>query len=290
MKSGRMKSGVKLIFLIGILFGISMSCTENPFKSADKILNNSISGKVALNTDAGPKGVYVWFKALNVNAWADESGSFTLNIPPPAQQPGGGIDGIFKLYFYCANYQLQSVQIALFNGNVQYSKQDLNNKGELKATVRLRESLHIITTYGPRDSTETGTVNLLAYFTLQAKFGPSTVTGNISLAEFQGDPEYLTGFLVDPNGNFVKVLQPENRGRRTSNIEIDVVATTLEPVMVSVKPGFPGTYQVIPYLIINRKNLPAGLLQSMGAHVLEPTAEFLKIPLKIENNKFKIGG
>lgn len=290
MKIGSMKSGKQLIAGVSLLLMLALGCTENPFMTEDKILNNSISGKVALNTGVDAKGIYVWFKALNVSAWTDESGSFTLAVPPPAQQPGGGIDGIFKLYFYCANYQVKSVQIAMFNGNVQYSKQNLNNKGELKETVQLNEIVHIMTTYGPRDSTETGTVNLPAYFTLQARTEPVTVTGNISIADFQGDPEYLTGFLLDPDGNFVKVLKPDNRGSRTSNIEIGANAVTLEPVMISVKPGFPGTYQVIPYLIINQKNLPAGLLQSMGDHVLEPGAEFLMMPLKIENNKFKIGG
>ena len=119
---------------------------------------------------------------------------------------------------------------------------------------------------------------------------PVKISFDQSKAAFQGDPEYLTGLLLDYEGNFVKFLQRENYPHRSSETTVTNIAGDLSPVLILLKPGelVSGQYEVIPYINIQQKDLPEGLLQSIGENVTNYSADFLKIPFKIKNNKFQI--
>ena len=91
-----------LVIFNSLLLGVK--CTENPFDNEDKILANSIMGKVELSDQQSPDNVHVWFKAFNISTRTDENGNFELKLPTETKQSGGGLDGIYSLYFYVANY------------------------------------------------------------------------------------------------------------------------------------------------------------------------------------------
>jgi hypothetical protein len=280
------------LFILYLFFSFLVfnKCTDNPFFGETEISANTIRGKVNLDNKLKPEGIFVWFEALDINTRTDENGQFTLNIPPPNKQPGEGIDGIYDLYFYVSNYRLHSVKIAFLNGNVQFSEQSLNNDGELNQTIVLHEILRITTSISSGQVSEAGEKTTLAIFTVNAKQEPILVTCNFSNELFPGDPEYMSGYLIDSNGKFMKFLKKENRSSRTSSIQVTKTGGELKPVLISLDPGelTSGEYEVVPYLFIRQDNLPSGLLESIGSNVQNYSLSFLKVPMKISNNKFQI--
>ena len=281
-----------LLQISGFLFLVLLvNCTENPFWKENKISGNSVRGKVRLNSYLSPDDVHVWFKALDISTRTDENGEFTLHFPPPSKQPSGGIDGVFDLYFFVANYQWQSVPIVFINGNVQYSKESVGNNGELRKTVVLSEILKIKTTYSQTMLTETLEDSIHVSFTVNTfDDEPIALISNFTTSLYPGDPEFLTGLLLDSNKNVVKMFTRRDRTIKTVEILIEKTPKTLVPVIVILAPGeFPaGEYYIVPYSIIQHKNLPAGLLKSIGNNITRFSPDYLKIPLKIRANKFTI--
>lgn len=156
------------LFLSILLFS---NCTDNSLFGNAEISANSIRGTVKLGNNLKPDEVFIWLEALDVNTRTDENGQFTLNLPTANKQPGGGIDGIYDLYFYVANYQLQSVKISILNGNVQLSKLSLTSEGELRQTVVLQEILNINSSISFRQESEDSVRTFLAVFTVKAYYG-----------------------------------------------------------------------------------------------------------------------
>lgn len=279
----------KLILFVGFWIIFTLSCTENPITEDEKIAQNSISGRVALTNNADSKDVYVWFKALNVSARTDSTGHFLLNIPSPSQQPGGGIDGIFDLYFYVSNYKIKSVKIAIVRGNVKYDDQAINNNGELKETVVLTEILNINTSFSDRRSSESNVDTIYVTVTVMALEDPVKITSDFSYEDLPGDPTFMTGFLLNSEKKFVKTLKREDKGHKSSEIIVGNDAGSLKPITILIPQGeFPtGDYYVVPYIIVDQ-DLPPGLIESIGENVTKFSQDFMKIPLKIVHNKFQI--
>ena len=279
----------QLLLLISFFLFCFISCTENPFWKEDKITGNSVRGKVSLNSYLSPDEVYVWFKALDLSTRTDKNGDFTLHFPPPNKQPGGGIDGIYDIYFFVANYQLQSVQVAFIKGDVQYSEEYLNSEGELKKPVVLYEMLKIKTSFGPTMHTEDLEDSIHVSFTVNTVVETIPIMTIFSNPLDQNDPESLAGFLLNSDKNVVKMF-PQNRTFMSVEIKADTNPKTLTPLIAIIRPGeFPsGEYYIIPYFVIQHKDLPAGLLKSIGNNLTRYSPDYLKIPMKIRNNKFNI--
>lgn len=278
-------------YVLFICFGFIFlfGCTENPFSDEEKISQNAISGRVALENHPDPGNVFIWFEVLNISARADSTGRFSLHIPTPAKQPGGGIDGIYDLHFYAANYQLKTVKIAMAKGKVQYDDQALNNNGELKETVVLTEILNINTSFSQRTVSESLVDTIYATFTVYAKENPVQIKIDSSSPDYPGDPEFMTGFLLNAKKSFVKALKREDKGHRTVTITIGSSAGALKRLPILIPRGeIPsGSYYVIPYILIEQ-DLPAGLIENIGQNVTKYSQDFLKIPLKLFNNKLTI--
>ena len=280
-----------LLFIFPCLFAVwFLSCTENPFDDNKVISNNSLSGRVELNNNSDPEGVYVWFKVLNVSTRTDSNGFFILYLPSPAKQTCGGLSCIYEVYFYVANYQLHSVQIAISNGSVQYAEQAINNNGELKQTVKLLEILNITASFSEPQVSEDNVITFFAFFDVQAPKEPVTVKADFSSPSFAGDPQYMTALLLDSDKKFVKLLFREDRGFRTDAIQVGSLPVPLLPVIIVIRPGeIPsGQYKILPFLAIQQENMPSGLIESIGENVQKFNSDFLKIPLKVTNNIVQI--
>lgn len=289
---------ILLIFHFYSMCIILFNCTESPFFKQDEISNNTIKGRVELSDHSSPNNVYVWFRALDISTRTDENGCFELQCPSPSSQPGGGVDGIFNIYFYVANYRLDSVGVTIFNGNVKFSEEGLNSRGELAELIVLSKILDVEASIDsvsiPVTQDTSGSHQDTSYitFTVQAIREPVTVTSSFSNSAFKGDPQFMTAFLkkIDSEQNFVKTIYREDRGHRTTHFEINIHPVELLPLMIILEPGMlpPGEYEVIPYLLIQQKNIPPGLIKSLGENVEYFCPDFLNIPLKVENNRFRI--
>jgi len=276
----------KLLLFLFICYWLIyfFDCTENPFGGEDKISGNSIRGKIQLENNSNPGNVYIWLEVLNISARSQINGSFELSIPPPSLQPGGGIDGIYILYFYMANYQLYSLNVTFSNGNLLFPGEIFHNNGELKATIILSEILNIKTLFKKKVS-EGNQDTLLAYFTVRAKSKQVVFTSYVSNPLLHNEPECLVGFLVDENERYLKNLERENRSHRMVNWKLKNQTITLPPVLIPADSLSQGRYKVIPYLKILCETLPSGLLESLN---IRQYNDYLKIPLKINDNEFQI--
>ena len=142
---------ILIIFLLLSTF-IFFACTGNPF-SDDEISpgNRQISGKVEVSGNQNPEGVYVWLEGFNIGTRTDEQGCFQLTLPMPASQGGSaeGVAGAFNLYYYVANFNLESTRVLTRNGSFVYSQGDINSKGELNNPKFLFQNLQIRTRVTP---------------------------------------------------------------------------------------------------------------------------------------------
>jgi len=106
---------------------LAAGCTENPFDSGSEIsAKTSVSGRVILLNSSSSEGVYVWLEGLNLGVFTGPNGDFLLRLPSPSSQPGGGFTGSANLYFYMANFQLDSTRLVLRGGEFLYSQGELN--------------------------------------------------------------------------------------------------------------------------------------------------------------------
>jgi hypothetical protein len=285
----RQISPVMLFFVAGIFH---WQCTENPFSFGDEISTNTIRGRVELSDHASPDNILVWFSAFDISTRTDENGDFSLSLPSSSARPEGGIDGFYNLYFYAANYRIDSVQIPIFNGNVQYSNAMFNDQGELYQTIRLSKILDIRATIDPV-SIQRGysrTINIT--FNVQAPKDEVFIEIIVSNPLFKGDPQYMVGFLkqLSDDDPIIQSVYRKDRGFRTVEFKIGVQSVELLPLGIIEEPGrLPtGTYEVIPYLVVHQSDLPEGLMRSIGENVERFHTDFLKIPLKVRNNRFYV--
>ncbi|MEA1881332.1 MAG: hypothetical protein U9N31_02890, partial [Candidatus Marinimicrobia bacterium] len=104
------------IFL-GIL--LVSACEYNPFFGKEKIPERKITGKISLEFSEDPGHVYVWLENTDLITQSLADGSFTMPLPTPGEAGAGTIvSGSYKLYFYSANYQLVSIPLEFFNGEI----------------------------------------------------------------------------------------------------------------------------------------------------------------------------
>lgn len=280
------------IFLIFVAGFFHWQCTENPFSFGDKISNNMIRGRVELSDHASPDNILVWLSAFDLSTRTDENGDFSLSLPSSSARPEGGIDGIYNLYFYAANYRIDSLQIPIYNGNVQYSNAIFNDQGELYQTIRLSKILDIHATIDPVTIQRGYPYNIDITFKVQAPKGKVLVKSIFSKPLFKGDPQYMVGFIkqLDDDDPIIQSIYRKDRGFRTVEFEIGVQSVELLPLGIIEAPGQlpPGTYEVIPYLVVHQDNLPEGLMRSFGENAERFHPDFLKLPLKVKNNRFYV--
>jgi len=67
-----------------------------------------------------------------VSVRTDKRGNFILTLPSPQLQPGGGLTGSYKIYYYVANYEYAVSTVLIRNGRFEYNSEDINKEGKTK--------------------------------------------------------------------------------------------------------------------------------------------------------------
>lgn len=279
-------------FLSIILIAFSLSCTKSPLSESSKISSNTITGTVELSDGSIPGKVLVWFRIFDIGTRTDEQGQFSLTIPQPSEQPAGGLDGVFYLYFYMANYQVDSVSVAIFNGNIQASTEGITGNGELEDPVELTKILSIRANMNKHNLLDTVQDTVRIVYTVRALGDPVEISAGFSNPAFQGDPQYLIGFVrnIDPEVDFCLGVYREDRGHRTALFEIDEQPTDLLPLEIIVTPGTyaPGDYKIIPDIQVHQENIPKGLLETLKTGSQNTCDDFFNVPLVVGDNDLTV--
>jgi len=279
-----------LVLICSFILSFLISCTENPFSDPPEVGSTQIRGQVLLNNDTDNSGVYVWLEKLGVSAYTNTDGEFLISIPPPASQGGGGgIDGDLFMYFYLANYKLDSVKIEFLNGVPLASKGDLNGEGNVTRFIQLSNLLNV------RLSFNNTTISMSSIAKLLIK---------ITLTSPQLDPVRVVVTKLGPQETvplpafFIRKVDSEESILRINDIgtyfEFVEFISRKETLIYNFEVGFSagelpvGTYEVIPYLKVRDVNPPSGLLKGFGEHIFEYHPDYLNIPFKISSENITL--
>ena len=264
-------------------FTLIISCAGNPFGESEiSAPDRVLSGRVRLDESASTAGVYVWLEGFNLSTWSDQTGRFKLELPP-GQAGGGSVSGIFKLYYYLANYDLKTTDILVRDGVVLQPQPALDAEGELLQPVNLREKLKIDTAIQPNSLSNSrirvvaGKTNFLlkVEVSIQATRGPVVVF-------FPKAVNSVVAPVIFKNTKTgeSKVIASTIAGIGETDIATIDRLPHIRTLAVPLFPDelIPGDYEIIPYLLIKDPDIPDRLLESLGSNVLELGDGYLKVP------------
>ena len=271
---------MKQIFYIILLTLIS--CTENPFGGEKKMANRTISGHVKLDkVDFYPRGyhngVLVWSEGLGLQTTTDIDGSFDLTLPASSESSSGAItDGDYTLQFFIGNYKLSSVTITFAAGQVVNDEKVINLEGELRRDITLTRLAGVHTSVYPPiitsgfDSDVITKVHITPdktdiYFHLR-----KLVTRDFSI---------YTGLLIR-EADSKKLAYTVDIDTASSMKEyIDRPSQTLDFVFNYTDVNLPsGIYEVIPYLVLDRDDIPETILKTLGSGYDSFSQNYFKYP------------
>ena len=271
---------------------ILSGCTDNPLFSDNKISGGEISGRVELSDGSMADGVYVWLDGFDIGTYTDTIGDFGLTLPSAAiQGGGGGVSGDRYLYFYVANYILDSSRVVLLDGKLANGQGEINEKGELLRTKRLTKLLHVETTVSPSTISVRGDYRIELEITLQAQLGLQVIA--VLLKADNRSESVLPALFIrrtDSDENVRKIVDIGTQ--YVNHIEIlDVTPVRLEMAFeIGAGELPPGDYEFIPYIRIKWNMAPAELINNFGSNVEKYDLDYLNLPFKREGGEFRITG
>ncbi len=287
---------LKYPFLL-LLFLIIATCTDNPFSNSSEISNDhqTIQGSVAIENNVSPEDVYVWLEQFKIGTFTDHKGDFSLRLPSPESQPGGGLSGTFKLYVYVANYRLATAQVAVRDGEVVFSQGDINDKGHLKKEITLRKILDIRVSIEEGNGIYPIPRNDSRELTIRTRLRAPGIPQGVEVLSFgsSNSNNIFVGMFIlrridDPEEDFVRAAIA------ASGQMAKVIGSTYQTFSVSYhlpRCYLPtGIYDLYPYLWIRQDGLKPEMFETLGVTFEKFDFNFEKVPFKERNiEKLRIG-
>ena len=261
-----------------------LGCTENPFFDPPEVGAAQISGKVFLSHDFDNSGVYVWVEQLKLSAYTNSDGEFLINIPPPASQGGGnGLTGDLFMYFYLANYKLDSARISFLSGAPLISKGDLNEEGNLNRIINLSKLLNVKLSLSLKSISMSSIDSLNIKITLTSpEIDPvASIMAKANTREYTLPSPALFLRKLDSAENIFKMIDIGYHVELVNFINKNVTVVHNMNIRFSGGELPPGTYKVIPYVKVRDVNPPLELLKGLGEHVLRYHPDYLNLPFKL---------
>jgi hypothetical protein len=276
---GSVRSSVPILLLLFILLG-GLGCESNPL-GGNEISGGraSVGGLVRLGNNPSADGVFVWLDGFDLSTRTDSIGRFEIVLPPPAvQSANGGITGVFNLYFYMANFRLDSAAVLVRNGEFVYSEGDINSEGELITPMNLVQLLRLRSVMLPEtvvkgepaiissriflETTQTRDTVTVVY--------PRNVNGLFNPVIF--DKVGANEILILGSTN-VGVLEGDTLRITRRDPEEIILIIGASPTDLTI-----GRYHAIPFLFVLQPTVPAGLLKNLGADAQLLGPDYLAMP------------
>jgi len=264
------------------IFITLVSCTENPFGGEKKMANRTISGHVKLDkVDFYPKGyhngVLVWSEGLGLQATTDIDGSFELTLPASSESSSGAItDGDYTLQFFLGNYKLSSITITFAAGQVVNDEKVINLEGELRRDVTLTRLAGVHTNVYPPIITSGFDSDIIT----KVQITPDKTDIYFHLRKVvTRDFSIYTGLLIR-EADSKKLAYTVDIDTASSMKEyIDRPSQTLDFVFNYTDVNLPsGIYEVIPYLVLDRDDIPETILKTLGSGYDSFSQNYFKYP------------
>ena len=270
-----MKKRSSILIIIFLIIG---NCTENPFikNEISEDANRIFSGKIVVEDETDPSGVFVWLQELNLKTWTDKNGDFSFTLPSkPESQSGGGFTGFVTAYYYIANYKLEKSRLFVFDGSFKFGEADLNNKGQISETIILKKKLNIITKVSPDIIYSSYSSSIAFSANLTTLFGET-----IKVHTQKNRDGGWTGIYIRSRTDLNKETIRISKGRLREDLFTGEMTWEIEMAFPDL--GLqPGSYEIIPYITI-LEDLPAGLLLAIGDNVVSYSDSYFKYPIRVE--------
>jgi len=255
---------------------------------------DQITGTVELSNGQNVEGIYVWLEGLNIGQRTNENGEFNIEIPSFAlQEDRGGLTGIFNLYYYSANFNLESTELVFSNGSLASRGVETRRNGDLLPPQVVLQNLRIETLVAPRSVSAAEVVRaelrrefivVICKVTLQALLNPLTI-------EFPTRVDDLLSPVIFRNVDTDEffVIQSKIAGLSFDNVLTlrDEPVSRFLVIELQSRHLPKGEYEVIPYVLLDQQ-LPDGLLESLGPNVQELGPDYLKLPILRETSRFTL--
>ena len=259
-----------------------ISCTENPFGGEKKMANRTISGRVKLDkVDFYPSGyhngVLVWSEGLGLQATTDIDGSFELTLPASSESSSGAItDGDYTLQFFIGNYKLSSVTITFAAGQVVNDEKVINLEGELRRDITLTRLAGVHTNVYPPIITSGFDSDVIT----KVQITPDKTDIYFHLRKVvTRDFSIYTGLLIRETDSKKLAYTVDIDTASTMKEYIDRPSQTLEFVFNYTDVNLPsGIYEVIPYLVLDREDIPETILNNLGSGYDSFSQNYFKYP------------
>ena len=259
-----------------------ISCTENPFGGEKKMANRTISGRVKLDkVDFYPSGyhhgVLVWSEGLGLQATTDIDGSFELTLPASSESSSGAItDGDYTLQFFIGNYKLSSVTITFAAGQVVNDEKVINLEGELRRDVTLTRLAGVHTNVYPPIITSGFDSDVIT----KVQITPDKTDIHFHLRKLvTRDFSIYTGLLIREADSKKLAYTVDIDTASIMKEYINRPSQTLEFVFNYTDVNLPsGIYEVIPYLVLDREDVPEPILNTLGSGYDSFSQNYFKYP------------
>ncbi len=259
-----------------------ISCTENPFGGEKKMANRTISGRVKLDkVDFYPSGyhngVLVWSEGLGLQATTDIDGSFELTLPASSESSSGAItDGDYTLQFFIGNYKLSSVTITFAAGQVVNDEKVINLEGELRRDVTLTRLAGVHTNVYPPIITSGFDSDVIT----KVQITPDKTDIHFHLRKLvTRDFSIYTGLLIREADSKKLAYTVDIDTASIMKEYINRPSQTLEFVFNYADVNLPsGIYEVIPYLVLDREDVPEPILNTLGSGYDSFSQNYFKYP------------
>ena len=284
-----MKNYWSYFFGFLILF---VACEENPFFGDDKIPNRSITGHVKLDkVEYYPEGyhggVFVWAEGLGIKTTTDIDGSFEL-ILPAANDPSMGaiVNGEYTIHFFLGNYRISKVMVEFAAGQIVADDNTITPEGELRKTISMTRLMGMHTTVSPEIITAGFDNNIKVEVDITSD--PSEVFVYLKKISTR-DGSIYTGLLIKEEGSNKLLHIVDLDGAIIMREDIMSPGKNLEIEFDYTSSNLPsGTYEVIPYLIVDRSDVPQGLKQAIGLGFDSFNQNYFQYPFKRTGGKLVI--
>ena len=196
-------------------------------------------------------------------------------MPTPQSQPGGGISGVYSLYYYMGNYRYTSSSILIVNGKYEYGKGDLDINGQVKGPIVLEKLLDIRTRVEPNKIEPQFTDAIDIFVTLE------NLVDTVVISSYRRPDGGPSGIIIKPvalSDDYAVLI----RGNFTTLVTSEITSTTIWQMRYKFSPGyFPAAdYHFLPFLMIHQEGLPDELLSSIDPLYYTFSHKYLKIPFR----------
>lgn len=286
------KSCLLGLLILGMLL---WHCTSNPFSDEEAIHSQVLHGTISLSDGMIPNNIFVWLEPFDMCTRTDSSGAYSFSLPAPEAQSGGGLSGIYKLYFYVANYAIRSVDIPMANGLFEPTESTGTSEIGQLPSIELKKLVHIEATQYETHATESHLDSILVHFRMYSLEDEISVRAIFSFPVWKGGPQFMAGLVrgLDPNNSFLRTFLFENpaKGHRESHFKAVPQPIDLNPFLVRIPQyEFPdGLYEFIPFITVEQPNVPSGLLEKLGTDAVTFATTYIDYPIKIRNNLLNTG-